>query len=85
MDRKLWIEFFFIATWPIIVVFYILNPLMHCTVFDFILLTFIQVVEMTRFIEVSHWGNIAVEESFTLKHVGALLKVNSCLHEYSRY
>ena len=40
---------------------------------------------MTRFIEVSHWGNIAVEESFTLKHVGALLKVNPCLHEYSRY
>lgn len=38
-------------------------------------LIFIQVVEMTRFIELSHWGNIAVEESFTLKHVGALLKV----------
>lgn len=30
---------------------------------------------MTRTIEVSHWGNIAIEESFTIKHVGALLKV----------
>ena len=39
-----------------------------------------QVVEMTRLIEVSHWGNVAVEESFTIKHVGALLKVKSYFH-----
>ncbi len=31
---------------------------------------------MTRWIEVSHWGNIAVEESFTVKHSGAKLKVS---------
>lgn len=31
---------------------------------------------MVRAIEISHWGNIAVEETFTIKHVGALLKVN---------
>ena len=35
----------------------------------------VQVVEMTRVIEVSHWGNIAIEESFHVKHVGAELKV----------
>ena len=35
----------------------------------------IKVVGMTRTIEVSHWGNIAVEETYHLKHVGAELKV----------
>ena len=30
---------------------------------------------MTRTIEVSHWGNIAVEETYHMKHVGAELKV----------
>ena len=34
---------------------------------------------MIRTVEVSHWGNVAVEESFTIKHVGALLKVRLCL------
>ena len=45
--------------------------------FDFPLLTvqIIKVVGMTRTIEVSHWGNIAVEETYHMKHVGAELKV----------
>ena len=30
---------------------------------------------MTRVIEVSHWGNVAVEETYHMKHVGAELKV----------
>lgn len=36
---------------------------------------FLVVVGMQRVIEVSHWGNIAVEESFHLRHLGAELKV----------
>lgn len=36
---------------------------------------FLVVVEMNRVVEVSHWGNIAVEESFHLRHLGAELKV----------
>ncbi len=35
---------------------------------------------MTRLIELSHWGNIAVEESFTVEHVGAKLKVSELDH-----
>lgn len=30
---------------------------------------------MVRTIEVSHWGNVAVEETFHIKHTGAQLKV----------
>ena len=36
----------------------------------------IQVVGMKRTIEVSHWGNIAVEETYHMKHVGAELQVH---------
>ncbi|GCB66870.1 hypothetical protein scyTo_0012063 [Scyliorhinus torazame] len=35
---------------------------------------FLAIVSMTRLIEVSHWGNIAVEETIDLKHCGAVLK-----------
>lgn len=35
----------------------------------------IQVLGMKRTIEVSHWGNIAVEETYHMKHVGAELQV----------
>ena len=34
-----------------------------------------QVLGMTRTVEVSHWGNVAVEETYHMKHVGAELKV----------
>ena len=30
---------------------------------------------MLRMVEISHWGNIAVEETYHMKHVGAELKV----------
>jgi hypothetical protein len=30
---------------------------------------------MVRTIEVSHWGNVAIEETFHVKHTGAELKV----------
>lgn len=30
---------------------------------------------MQRVVEVSHWGNIAVEETFHIRHLGAELKV----------
>lgn len=35
---------------------------------------FLSIQEMERAIEVSHWGNIAVEETLTLVHTGAKLK-----------
>eukprot|EP00794_Sanderia_malayensis_P007610 gene7610-8450_t len=45
---------------------------------------FCEVLEMTRLIELSHWGNIAVEESFTVKHVGAKLKGTFSRYDYQR-
>jgi len=45
---------------------------------------FASVLEMTRLIELSHWGNIAVEESFTVEHVGAKLKGTFSRYDYQR-
>jgi len=45
---------------------------------------FVAVTEMVRTVEVSHWGNVAVEESFTIKHVGALLKGTFSRYDYQR-
>lgn len=39
---------------------------------------------MTRVIEVSHWGNIAVEENVDLKHTGAVLKGPFSRYDYQR-
>lgn len=36
---------------------------------------FAQVVSLLKEIEVSHWGNVYVEEIYELKHAGALHKV----------
>lgn len=36
---------------------------------------FLTVTELTREIEVSHWGNVAVTEDITMRHSGAKLKV----------
>ena len=36
---------------------------------------FLVVSEMTRWIEISHWGNVAVEETYHMVHEGAQLKV----------
>lgn len=44
---------------------------------------FLTVTKMERLIEVSHWGNIAVEETIDLLHTGALLKGSFSRYEYS--
>ncbi|XP_072136339.1 dolichyl-diphosphooligosaccharide--protein glycosyltransferase subunit 1 [Mobula birostris] len=45
---------------------------------------FLAIVSMTRLIEVSHWGNIAVEETIDLKHCGAILKGPFSRYDYQR-
>ncbi|XP_043934347.1 dolichyl-diphosphooligosaccharide--protein glycosyltransferase subunit 1 [Protopterus annectens] len=45
---------------------------------------FLTVASMTRLIEVSHWGNIAVEETVDLKHTGAVLKGPFSRYDYQR-
>uniref|UniRef100_UPI00398F1C7A dolichyl-diphosphooligosaccharide--protein glycosyltransferase subunit 1 n=1 Tax=Pristiophorus japonicus TaxID=55135 RepID=UPI00398F1C7A len=45
---------------------------------------FLAIVGMTRLIEVSHWGNIAVEETIDLKHCGAVLKGPFSRYDYQR-
>ena len=45
---------------------------------------FLTVTEMTRVIEVSHWGNIAVEETLDLYHSGAVLKGSFSRYDYQR-
>ncbi|XP_052501104.1 dolichyl-diphosphooligosaccharide--protein glycosyltransferase subunit 1-like [Budorcas taxicolor] len=46
---------------------------------------FLTVTSMTRVIEVSHWGNIAVEENVNLKHTGAVLKGSFSRYDYDRW
>lgn len=45
---------------------------------------FLTVTRLERVIELSHWGNIAVEETLDLLHTGALLKGSFSRYEYSR-
>ncbi|XP_005992605.1 dolichyl-diphosphooligosaccharide--protein glycosyltransferase subunit 1 [Latimeria chalumnae] len=45
---------------------------------------FLTITRMTRLIEVSHWGNIAVEEVIDLKHTGANLKGPFSRYDYQR-
>lgn len=45
---------------------------------------FLSVLGMTRTVEVSHWGNIAVEETYHIKHVGAELKGPFSRYDYQR-
>jgi oligosaccharyltransferase complex subunit alpha (ribophorin I) len=45
---------------------------------------FLTVSEMTRLIEVSHWGNIAVEETLDMRHSGAQLKGPFSRYDYQR-
>ena len=45
---------------------------------------FLTVTRMTRVIEVSHWGNIAVEETFEMLHSGAVLKGSFSRYDYQR-
>ncbi|XP_054641759.1 dolichyl-diphosphooligosaccharide--protein glycosyltransferase subunit 1 [Dunckerocampus dactyliophorus] len=45
---------------------------------------FLTVSSITRTIEVSHWGNIAVEETVDLRHTGAVLKGPFSRYDYQR-
>ncbi|KAG7200307.1 hypothetical protein KM043_017771 [Ampulex compressa] len=45
---------------------------------------FLTVTKLERTIEISHWGNIAVEEHIDLLHTGALLKGSFSRYEYAR-
>jgi len=46
---------------------------------------FLTVTQMTRVIEVSHWGNIAIEETYDLVHSGAVLKGPFSRYDYQRH
>lgn len=45
---------------------------------------FLTISTITRSIEVSHWGNIAVEETIDLRHTGAVLKGPFSRYDYQR-
>jgi len=45
---------------------------------------FLTITNLERVIEVSHWGNIAVEETIDLKHCGAALKGPFSRYDYQR-
>ncbi|XP_076124119.1 dolichyl-diphosphooligosaccharide--protein glycosyltransferase subunit 1 [Alosa pseudoharengus] len=45
---------------------------------------FLTISSITRTIEVSHWGNIAVEETIDLRHTGAYLKGPFSRYDYQR-
>ncbi|XP_011869468.1 PREDICTED: dolichyl-diphosphooligosaccharide--protein glycosyltransferase subunit 1 [Vollenhovia emeryi] len=45
---------------------------------------FLTVTRLERIIEISHWGNVAVEEHIDLLHTGALLKGSFSRYEYAR-
>ena len=45
---------------------------------------FLKITRLVRVIEVSHWGNIAVEETIDVVHAGALLKGSFSRYDYQR-
>ncbi|XP_022300002.2 dolichyl-diphosphooligosaccharide--protein glycosyltransferase subunit 1-like [Crassostrea virginica] len=45
---------------------------------------FLTVTNLERIVEVSHWGNIAVEEHINMRHTGALLKGPFSRYDYQR-
>lgn len=45
---------------------------------------FMTVTRLERFIEISHWGNIAVEEHIEIVHTGAKLKGSFSRYDYQR-
>lgn len=45
---------------------------------------FLIVNDMLRWIEVSHWGNVAVEETYHMSHEGAQLKGHFSRYDYQR-
>lgn len=45
---------------------------------------FMAVTNLDRLIEVSHWGNIAIEETIQILHTGAILKGSFSRYDYQR-
>lgn len=45
---------------------------------------FLAVTKLERTIEVSHWGNIAIEETIDVRHTGAILKGSFSRYDYQR-
>ena len=45
---------------------------------------FLTVTDLERVVEVSHWGNIAVEEHVDIRHTGATLKGPFSRFDYQR-
>ena len=45
---------------------------------------FLVVDRLERVVEISHWGNIAVEESLQMTHTGALLKGSFSRFDFQR-
>ncbi|XP_078488301.1 dolichyl-diphosphooligosaccharide--protein glycosyltransferase subunit 1-like [Ciona intestinalis] len=45
---------------------------------------FLTVTNLKRVIEISHWGNIAVEETLDIRHTGAKLKGSFSRYDYQR-
>lgn len=45
---------------------------------------FLVINGMTRWIEISHWGNVAVEETYHMTHEGAQLKGHFSRYDYQR-
>lgn len=45
---------------------------------------FLTITSLERIIEVSHWGNIAVEEHIEIRHTGAILKGPFSRYDYQR-
>lgn len=45
---------------------------------------FLRVTRLERFIEVSHWGNIAIQENIEILHTGAKLKGAFSRYDYQR-
>ena len=45
---------------------------------------FLTVTSLERVLEVSHWGNIAVEEHVDVRHTGATLKGSFSRFDYQR-
>jgi len=45
---------------------------------------FLTVSHLTRVIEVSHWGNVAIEETVEIRHSGAVLKGSFSRYDYQR-
>lgn len=45
---------------------------------------FMTITRLERTVEVSHWGNIAVEETISITHTGALLKGSFSRHDFQK-